>query len=143
MSLPCIKFFTYTISYLLFILIIIVSSLEDIQTTPQADAILFSDTYSSVFKNYKDYVDNPGIKVRFEVADFYIRDHSPNYLDIAICIYLTGMILRDLKKLILHGVKEYVFSIKNVFNCVCIILFICSFGLKFYTLIKVCGPLIF
>lgn len=107
------------------------------QVTPKADAIRLSGAYSTVYSNYTEYARNAKIKIRFEPVDFFIRDHNPNYLDIAICIYLIGMVLRDLKKVILHGIKEYVFEIKNIFNCVLIILFACSFGLKFYTLIQV------
>ncbi len=47
------------------------------------------------------------------------------------------MVLRELKKVILFGIKEYVFAWSNLFTCVLIIMFIGSFGLKFYTLIKV------
>lgn len=47
------------------------------------------------------------------------------------------MTLRELKKAILFGIKEYVFNMSNLFTCVLIILFVCSFGLKFYTLIIV------
>ena len=47
------------------------------------------------------------------------------------------MVLRELKKIIIFGIKEYVFSTDNLFTSVLTILLICSYGLKFYTLIKV------
>ncbi len=47
------------------------------------------------------------------------------------------MVLRELKKVIFFGIKEYVFAWSNIFTCVLNILFIGSFGLKFYTLITV------
>ena len=47
------------------------------------------------------------------------------------------MVLRELKKVILYGIKEYVFAWSNMFACVLIVLFACSFGLKFYSLIRV------
>lgn len=74
---------------------IIVSSL-DLSETSENDLIKFSVAYSDYMQNYTDYIENVNIRHRFEPTDFYIRNHKPNYLDIAICIYLLGYFINSL-----------------------------------------------
>ena len=92
MSLPCIKFFTYTISYFIFLCLVLLSSLDiDLNTANEKqNTIQFSVAYSNSLDNYTDYIENTEIEYRFAPTDFFIRQHTPNYLDIAICIYLLG-----------------------------------------------------
>ncbi len=90
MSLPCIKFFTYTVSYIFFIVMVLVSSLDKFASPAQEDILKFSTGYPNLFQNYTDYVNNPNISQKFYPKDFYLRHHGPDYLDIAICVYLLG-----------------------------------------------------
>ena len=90
MSLPCIKFFTSTISYFIFVVTILMSSMELYEDTA-GDLQQFSVVYQNVFANYTKYVEDTSIQYRFKPTDFFIRKHEPDYLDIAICIYLLGI----------------------------------------------------
>ncbi len=97
----------------------------------------FSEVYHSYFANYTYYYKNKNISIRFPASDFYIRQINPEFIEIGVMIYLLGMLLREFKKVILNGVKEYVFSWNNLFISLITILFICSFALKYYTNIQV------
>ena len=89
MHLPCIKFITFTISYIIFLVLIIATSLRldyDFSTFIQ-----FSKVYPDRVLNYTNYIKNEAISIRFIPTDFYLRSDSPVTLDLVVCIWLFGM----------------------------------------------------
>lgn len=88
MCLPCIKFITFSMSYLGFMVLLIISSLRFIQLD-LTDG-LFSDLYPAFKHNYENYINNHNLTYKFPIADFYIRNTKPNSIDIAICVWLLG-----------------------------------------------------
>lgn len=89
MHLPCIKFISFTISYIIFLVLIIATSLRldyDFSTFIQ-----FSKVYPDRVLNYTDYIKNEAISIRFIPTDFYLRSDSPVTLDLVVCIWLFGM----------------------------------------------------
>lgn len=48
-----------------------------------------------------------------------------------------GLLLSEIKKNIVYGVKDYLSSWSNIFTQIMTVLFIASYGLKYYTIIKV------
>ena len=91
MCLPFIKFLTFTISYMGFVCMIIASSLQF--ESDQKHRERFSHVYPDFHENFTAYVENEELHYRFEAPDFYIRKNQPDYLDIAICIWLFGTIM--------------------------------------------------
>ena len=89
MSLPFIKFFTFTISYIGFVFMIISSSLQ--LQNEQKNRERFSKIYEEHVLNYSAYINNSELKYKFKTDDFFIRKNNPDYLDIAICIWLLGI----------------------------------------------------
>ena len=88
MCLPFIKFFSYSISYLAFIGMIIAASLQ----FPEDQRL--RERFSSVYPHYKEnftkYTENHELTYRFEAPDFYFRSSKPYNIDMAICLWLLG-----------------------------------------------------
>ncbi|CAF0714386.1 unnamed protein product [Brachionus calyciflorus] len=145
MSLPCIKFLTFTISYILFISMLIYNGIQF--DNEEKSRLKFSQTYPEQFENFTQYFE-ADLKIKFEARDFYIRKSQPNNLDLAICIWLLGLFLREVKNIIDHGPNEYLFLWSNIISWVMILIFFSSYGLKLYTILivrqnleRVCDPL--
>ena len=89
MRLPCIKFITFTLSYTLFIVMMVIVSLrlqQDYSTYEK-----FSHSYPNFFENYTNYFENKNLSIRFGASDFFIRNTIPNSLDLVVCIWLFGI----------------------------------------------------
>ena len=89
MCLPYIKFITYTISYLLFILLVVISSL--IAPNDEKHRDKFSVFYPEYAEIYHKYVENEHLTYKFPTNDFFIRNYKPSVLDVVICVWLFGM----------------------------------------------------
>jgi hypothetical protein len=89
MSLPFIKFYYYTISYLIFICLILISSFQNIQNIIAEEKL--SIHFSEYYDDFNSYVNNKNLTYRFPVYDFCLRKNDvPNIVDILICIMLLG-----------------------------------------------------
>lgn len=92
MCLPFIKFLTCTISYFIFVLLVVISSL--MCPEQQKGRLRFSTIfpeYAAIFGNYSHLQSNHEYKYIFPTPDFYIREHDYEILDFVICIWLLGM----------------------------------------------------
>jgi hypothetical protein len=85
---PCVKFISHTITYIVFILLIIISSLQFAQDEKQARK--FSNLYPALMPNFTDYVNNVYLKYRFNENDFYLRSSFPSNIDFVISIWIFG-----------------------------------------------------
>ena len=89
MALPFVKFFSFTVSYLMFIGILIASSLQyenDVKFLSK-----LSTLYPSYFLNYTSYYKNKKLTYRFPASDMYIRDDKPSIIDYTICVWIIGI----------------------------------------------------
>ena len=88
------KFVSHTISYLIFIALIIVSSIQFAQEEGRRE--LFSnDSKISIFpknssKIFFDYSKNENFQIRVNFTDFHIRSGTPSTLDYVINIWIIG-----------------------------------------------------
>lgn len=86
---PCVKFISHTITYMIFIILIIVSSVKF--SEEQKESVKFSKLMpENLYNNYTSYVSLP-IDYKFEFVDFWVRNHVPSELDIAITIWIIGL----------------------------------------------------
>lgn len=135
MCLPFIKFITYIFSYLLFLIMLVFSSFR--ASYEPIDAQKFSIVYGHLFENYTNYVNNAHLVYKFKPSDFYIRPCFPFILEISICVWLLGMFVSEIKKVMFHGIRDYIISWNNVFTFIMCIVLSVSYGLKFYTYYRV------
>ena len=90
MNQPCIKFLSHTVSYAVFIIMIIVSSITF--SEEQRNREKFSIKFAERFDNYTEYFLQADFKYKFPLIDFYMRMSRPSHLDIAISIWIIGKI---------------------------------------------------
>jgi hypothetical protein len=88
MSLPFIKFITNILSYLIFVILIVISSLKNPDNQKHRDK--FSVVYHDRLDIFKHYVENHDLTYRFQVDDFYFRKDQVFVVDIIICVWLLG-----------------------------------------------------
>lgn len=89
MCLPCIKFITFTFSYLGFIVLLVLSSLRIVNNDLGEGS--FKQMYNDSYEKYLVYYEK-NLTYKFPTKDFYIRTTQPNSIDLAICIWLLGKI---------------------------------------------------
>lgn len=58
-------------------------------------------------------------------------------LDLVISVWLVGFIINEIKQLYFKGLVEYLFSMNNIVTVFMLVLYVVSFGLKFYTFLVV------
>ena len=51
--------------------------------------------------------------------------------------FITGLVMREAKKCFIYGAKDYLLSWSNILTTIMSILYFASYGLKYYTLIRV------
>jgi hypothetical protein len=119
MQQPCVKFLSHTVTYLAFIIMIIVSSVQF--SEEQKNMMKFSKLVDSKYDNYTNYFIRNDLKYKFEAGDFYIRRDDPSELDIAITIWIIGenySFLSNSCMILFLFIKSYslIISIENLLN---------------------------
>lgn len=153
LSQPCVKFVAHTATYIIFILMIIISSIQySIEETPKFSSYLGDQ----LFATYIQYRSQALPQYRFDFKDFYVRKEAPTALEFIITIWIMGncssivlrskslhifryqgLIWHEIKNVYSYGIKEYMRSWNNVVNSINSVLYFCSFGLRYYTLMLV------
>ncbi|CAF3440747.1 unnamed protein product [Rotaria socialis] len=139
---PCIKFIGHTISFGIFIILIILSSL------------LFAGEFQKPMKRLKDIYPNVSDALNQSIAlcdsiytnaciycplddDFYFRQSTPTWIDIAITIFVVGFLWHEIKQAYTDGLNDYLLSWNNIVDSCMNVLYISSFALKYYVFFKV------
>ena len=89
MSLPFIKFISYTISYIVFIGILVASSNQF--EIDESNRVKLSILHKKYFVNYTSYTKDKKLTYRFQASDMYLRSDTPTEIDIIICAWLIGI----------------------------------------------------
>ena len=132
---PCIKFLLNTVSYVIFIVLLIISSLQF--AVDEKSSQRFSVLNWQFYDNYTNYLNNENFRKKFPLEDFNVRQMTPSNIDIAISIWVIGHCWHIFKQILRSGISEYMFSSSNMVDTVMNILYIASFSLKYYTIIVV------
>ena len=91
MKQPCIKFVTFLLTYLVFVGILLASSLNTYGE--KIKRAKFSTEYPFYLENFTHYATSEQLKYRFIAEDFYIRVNKPFTIDIIACIWFFGKII--------------------------------------------------
>jgi hypothetical protein len=93
MNQPCIKFISHSISYMIFIIMIITSSIlfqkEEINKTSFENFLKENNLYNNFSCYFQDYLSD---KVG-DLNQFKMRADKPNTFDILISIWIIGILL--------------------------------------------------
>ena len=135
MSNPCVKFVSHSLSYIVFIIIIVISSTKfaDFESSTQK----FSSIFPKYTSNMTDYVNRSDLGYRYFNNDFYLRPSAPGYLDVILTIWIVGFIWHEFKQLWSDGLRDYFMSTNNMFDLTMIVFYAASYALKFYTIFLV------
>jgi hypothetical protein len=88
MSQPFVKFVAQTLSYMVFVALIIASTIEFAEL--EADVDCFSDLYPNFTKAFSHYVEREDLKYKFFESDFYFRPYAPSVIDLIISVWIVG-----------------------------------------------------
>lgn len=119
---------------MVFVILIIVSSFKFVEE--EKNTIKISKHLPSVmYSNYTTYMKIQGLQYKFNFnnLDFSIRNDYPSQMDILITIWIAGLIWQEIKQVYNNGIKDYLRSWNNIVNSLMDVLYIASFGLKYYT----------
>ena len=133
LTLPYIKFLSFSVSYLAFIVILIASDFQYAAVESESEKL--SVSFSQYYENYVSYAENKNLTYRFPATDMYFRRDMPHYIDIVICIWVFGLNLRETKKLFIYGIKDYMSSWNNILVSIMHLLFFFAYALKYYTIV--------
>ncbi|CAF0834169.1 unnamed protein product [Adineta ricciae] len=139
---PCIKFLGHTISYGIFIILIILSSLlfaNEFQKTMKRLSVNYPDLVNSFVKSKNNCaIYNSSACDYFPQSnDFYFRHNSPTWIDITITIFIVGFLWHEIKQCYTDGFKDYLLSWNNIVDSCMNILYLSSFALKYYVFYEV------
>ncbi len=94
-----------------------------------------NNNHVDLYECYKKYINTSNfLGYRVEIEDFHIRVDSPSVLDLLITTWVVGLIWQELRKLIVNGLRDYFHSWNGIINIVQTVLYVASFGLKYYTM---------
>ncbi len=120
-----------------FIVMIIVSSTQ-FQGEIKKNILTFKEFLNDDFySNYTQLISGPTKIFNLDFQNFYMRQSSPNTLDIFITIWLVGFFWHEAKQIIHEGLKNYLKSWQNMLNSTMNIIYLTSFILKYYTIVEV------
>ena len=139
---PCIKFLSHTISYAIFIILIILSSL------------LFAAEFEKPFKRFSIENRNLSLALNSSIElcrtvyqnscqiypmnnDFYFRPETPTWIDIVISIFVVGFFWHEIKQIMIDGLKDYLLSWSNIMDSTMNVCYLVSFALKYYVFFEV------
>ncbi|CAF1556535.1 unnamed protein product [Rotaria magnacalcarata] len=139
---PCIKFIGHIISYAIFIVLIIVSSL------------LFAGELKKPLTKLS--VRYPGLSLALNQSltnahnssngfdcdiypddDLYFRANRPTWIDITISVFVIGFLWHEIKQAYNDGLQDYFLSWNNIVDSCMNILYLSSFALKYYVIYQV------
>jgi hypothetical protein len=91
---PCVKFLSHTITYVVFILMLIISSIQ-FSSEEKATKRMLEILPDNLTYNYTAYMENQSLKYRFNVVnlDFPVRRDKPSAMDVFISIWIAGIVL--------------------------------------------------
>ncbi|CAF0998099.1 unnamed protein product [Adineta ricciae] len=151
---PYIKFLGQTITYALFIVLIIVSSFlfADEASKPLEKLSNISNLSLALnqSRNEKNNFNNCEV---YPVDDMKFRADKPTWIDITISVFVVGklnlcqkrirrdislgFLWREIKQAYNDGLQDYLLSWNNIVDSCTTVLYISSFTLKYYVIIKV------
>ncbi|CAH1779725.1 unnamed protein product [Owenia fusiformis] len=132
LSYPYMKFMANTVSYMIFLALIVVFSL----TESPADEYTFSQQ-PGVKEFYKEYTNKSYNTNGVFLDDFYVRPHLPNVMDYILSVWVVGLVWQECKQLYGEGLEGFVDSWFNLMDFSMLTGYLASFVLRFLVRIKV------
>ncbi|CAL1530644.1 unnamed protein product, partial [Lymnaea stagnalis] len=128
LKVPCVKFVSHTLSFFVFLILIIVSCIEQIYMTSSANS-LKSRHPSDAYDVYKDF----RLKKHFAGCgeDFPLRTFDPTVSEIMILIWIIAMVVQECQELWAQGVKNHLSDKFNILDFMLLSVYIATYSLKY------------
>ncbi|XP_062570970.1 short transient receptor potential channel 7-like [Saccostrea cucullata] len=127
-EIPCIRFIGHTLSFLLFLTLILISTLAEGVT--ETNKLSFFLSTHEKYRWYKNQSTQP------LPDDFAIRGYSPDIITILLSLWVFGMLLQEMKQVYSDGISNYFDSLYNYMDVAVLTLYITSFTLRYLSIFK-------
>ncbi|CAF4832795.1 unnamed protein product [Rotaria sp. Silwood1] len=139
---PCIKFIGHIISYAIFIVLIIVSSLlfaSELKNQSKRLSTLHPNISLALNQSITNANNSSAIKDCdiYPDDDLYFRANKPTWIDITISVFVVGFLWHEIKQAYNDGLQDYFLSWNNIVDSCMNILYLSSFALKYYVIYQV------
>ncbi|XP_076470578.1 short transient receptor potential channel 7-like isoform X3 [Babylonia areolata] len=125
---PCVKFIGQTMSFVTFLLMILISTAME---TPSTHKNL--STFTQIYRHYEVFRNVTG---RWP-TDFVVRTFQPEVIHLLLSIWIVGMIWQEVKQLYGEGIMNYFDSLYNYLDTVVLTFYVISFTLRYVVIAKV------
>ncbi|XP_070179708.1 short transient receptor potential channel 7-like isoform X2 [Littorina saxatilis] len=129
---PMVKFLGHTVSFLIFLLLLIISSIESGKRV--SNKITLGTRYDHIATHYKAYRQELG---RGEVPygeDFPLRPHDPTITEYLITIWVAGMLIQEAQQIFKSGAKAHFNDLYNAVDFCLLVGYIGALVLSFWTM---------
>ncbi|XP_048780168.1 short transient receptor potential channel 7-like isoform X1 [Ostrea edulis] len=125
---PCIKFIGHAMSFVTFLVMILISSAEG--TTDLSRLSSFPGPYM----HYLWYKNHSRLTLP---EDFVVRTCRPELIQIGLSLWIIGMLWQEIKQVFSEGLYDYFDSLYNYLDVAVLTLYLSSFTLKYVCIWKV------
>ncbi|KAK3611420.1 hypothetical protein CHS0354_027146 [Potamilus streckersoni] len=133
LSYPCVKFALNSLSFIAFLVMIVVSTVESSIKVSDADRL--SQKYPNVYEKYTIFRNSTGENLKGE--DIPLRQIFPETTALLMSIWVLGLIVQECSQLYRHGLKCHCSDYYNIVDVGLLFVYISSFTLKFLVMFKV------
>ncbi|XP_052717525.1 short transient receptor potential channel 7-like isoform X3 [Crassostrea angulata] len=128
---PCIKFIGHAMSFVTFLIMILISSAEG--TTDLSRMSSFPGPY----RHYLWYKNHSRLTLP---EDFVVRTCRPEVIQIGLSLWIIGMLWQEIKQVFSEGLYDYFDSLYNYLDVAVLTLYLSSFTLKYVCIWKAREP---
>ncbi|KAL3859306.1 hypothetical protein ACJMK2_009531 [Sinanodonta woodiana] len=130
---PCVKFALNSLSFIVFLVMIVVSTVESSIKVSDADRL--SQKYPKEYEKYTIFRNSTGENLKGE--DIPLRQIVPETTALLMSIWVLGLIVQECCQLYRHGLKSHCSDYYNIMDVGLLFVYISSFTLKFLVMFKV------
>ncbi|XP_061163089.1 short transient receptor potential channel 6-like [Saccostrea echinata] len=129
---PCIKFICQMLSFISFLVLIIISTAESTHTTSNANSLKnHHESLHQVYNSLRSTTNRT-----FMGNDFPIRPLFPSVTEFLLSIWVLGFACQECNQIYLLGVESYIESWYNLMDSALMCLYFASFTLRYMVMIK-------
>ncbi|XP_069113153.1 short transient receptor potential channel 7-like isoform X2 [Argopecten irradians] len=129
MRYPCVKFIGHTMSFITFLVMILISSI-----TAQPATQHKIRAFENICDNYESFQMNRSSEYP---TDFVVRISKPEIIHLMLSLWIIGMLWQEVKQVYSAGIYDYFDSLYNYLDVAVLTLYITSFTLRYITIMKV------
>ncbi|XP_035827592.1 short transient receptor potential channel 6-like [Aplysia californica] len=132
LRLPAVKFISHIISYIVFLILIIISSIESVGLISKTNTL--GSNFPKAYQHYTRFRNVTGNDVYG--YDFPLRRHEPLVTDYMISLWIMAMIILECQEMWDVGYKIHFDNVYNMADFVLLSVYTATFTLRYYVVYK-------